>query len=530
MSGQRQQSSMLIGVFAAMAILQIGFAGRQCLWVDEVFSLAIATGHSLEHPANVADAAKGDFIQPDHPVPAAELQKYLAHESPPASPARIIRAVLLSDTSPPLYYLLLYLWTLVVGTSDIALRLFSVICYLAAYPLLIGVARRSGGERSVLPTCVLFAFSPMGLYFSGEGRMYSLLLFLIIGTAWASLLLRERGKSLGYSALWIVFSAAGFLTHYFFALPWLGIVIFLFLRPGKFERWRLLISLCFLALAVLPWYIIATASSGHWRVTQGWLTLRPTGGYNRSRAIRNQIIQFFSGGGTGFAKFRRWSSFLSLFLFMLIGGIMIWRLRWRAFEGSRLALWFWFVVAAATPSLIDLFGGTYFANNARYALPALPAAYLLAGMGIACFADRIGVILLVLIVISWGDAMVSMFRQHSRSEEPFRAIAQSITAHNTPSDLIVVHSIPSGVLGMARYSNKSSDIGVWVEQLGERRVPESIQSLIAGRSRVFFVLAHPLGEPVPEEQWLRAQSNVGSDSWRQRIKVTEFRPKTGEKF
>lgn len=209
---------------------------------------------------------------------------------------------------------------------------------------------------------------------------------------------------------------------------------------------------------------------------------------------------------------------------------MIWRLRWRAFEGSRLALWLWFIIAAAIPSLIDLLSGTYFANNPRYGLPALPAAYLLAGMGIACFSERTGLILLLLIVISWGDIMVTMFRQRSRSEEPFRPIAYSIAAHNTPSDLVLVHSIPSGVLGIARYSNKSSDVGAWVQQLGQRRVPESIERLVAGRSRVFFVLAHPLGEPVPEEQWLRARSIIGSDGWRQRIKVIEFRPKTGETF
>jgi hypothetical protein len=520
---------MLIGVFAVMAILQVSFAGRQCLWVDEVFSLAIATGHSLEHPPKVADTAKGDFIEPAQVVAAGELQKYLAHESPPASPARVIRAILFSDTSPPLYYLLLYVWTLVVGTSDIALRLFSVTCYLAAFPMLAAVARRTGGERSVLPTCVLFAFSPMGLYFSGEGRMYSLLLLLILGTAWTSLVLRQRAKSTGHSVLWVVLSTAGFLTHYFFALPWLALVLFLFLRPGEFDRWRLLICLCFVGLVLLPWYITAAAASSQWRVTQGWLSLHPTG-YNRFRAIRNQIVQFFSGGGTGFTQFRRWSSFLSLLLFMLIGGTAAWRFRWRAFQGSRLMLWLWFVVAAATPSLIDLLSGTYFTNNARYALPALPAAYLLAGMGIACFADRTATILLVLIVISWADVVVTMFRQNSRSGQPFRAIAQSITAHNTPSDLILVHSIPSGVLGIARYSDKSSAIGVWVEQLGQHRVPESIQSLIAGRSRVFFVLAHPLGEPVPEEEWLRARSMVSSDGWRQRIKVVELQPKIGATF
>ena len=122
-------------------------------------------------------------------------------------------------------------------------------------------------------------------------------------------------------------------------------------------------------------------------------------------------------------------------------------------------------------------------------------------------ADRTAAILLVLIVISWGDVTFSMFRQNSRSGEPFRAIADSIAAQITPSDLILVHSIPSGVLGIARYSNKSSAVGVWVEQLGQRRVPESFQGSCR-RSRVFFVLAHPLGEPVPEEQWLRLDPSL----------------------
>ena len=255
MTRQGKQSAALLGVFAVMALLQVSFAARQCLWVDEVFSLAMATGHSLEHPANIADAAKGDFIEPTQVVPAGDLQKYLAHENPPATPARVIRAILLSDTSPPLYYLLLYVWTLIVGTSDIALRLFSITCYLAAFPILAAVARRAGGERSVIPACVLFAFSPMGLYFSGEGRMYSLLLLVIIGTAWTSFAIREGGPSIGHFVLWIVLSVAGFLTHYFYALPWLGIVLFLFLRPGKLDRWRLLICVCLVGLFIVVYLI-----------------------------------------------------------------------------------------------------------------------------------------------------------------------------------------------------------------------------------------------------------------------------------
>src|SRR6266581_7946251 len=96
---------LLLVVVGLAAIVQANVAGRSGLWADEVFSLAMATGHSLEHPAAAADSVLGDFVESNTPVHAEELQRYLKHDSPPASPARVVRAVLLSDTSPPLYYL-----------------------------------------------------------------------------------------------------------------------------------------------------------------------------------------------------------------------------------------------------------------------------------------------------------------------------------------------------------------------------------------------------------------------------------------
>ena len=102
------------------------FLARQGLWVDEVFSLAIATGHSIEHPASESDAALGDFVEGEGARPASEWRAYLRHDDPPAGPARVVRATLLSDTSPPLYYLGLWGWTRALGTSDAALRGYSL--------------------------------------------------------------------------------------------------------------------------------------------------------------------------------------------------------------------------------------------------------------------------------------------------------------------------------------------------------------------------------------------------------------------
>src|SRR5205085_5023556 len=137
-------------------------------------------------------------------------------ENPPASLRRVVRAVILSDTSPPLYYILLYGWTLLFGTSDAALRLLSVSLSVASLPFLASVARRVAGNRAAIVSCALFAFSPLVIYYSTEGRMYSLLIFFALTTAWVSLVLQERGPHLGYCLLWIIFSAAGFLSHYFF--------------------------------------------------------------------------------------------------------------------------------------------------------------------------------------------------------------------------------------------------------------------------------------------------------------------------
>ena len=106
---------------------------------------------------------------------------------------------------------------------------------LACLPFLAGMARRTGGRGSVLPACILFALSPLAVYYSTEGRMYSLLWFCVLAVAWSSLVLRQGGGITLY-LLWIAISAAGFLTHYFFVFPWMAMAAFLLIRPGNFPR------------------------------------------------------------------------------------------------------------------------------------------------------------------------------------------------------------------------------------------------------------------------------------------------------
>ncbi len=361
---RRRNLLFLFIVFTLAALVDVVIASRSELWPDEVFSLATATGHSLEQPAAFASPTLGDFVEPDHPVPAKEFRHYVKHDDPPASPARVIRAVLLSDTNPPLYYLLLYGWTFIFGTSDIVLRVFSVVCSLACLPLLAGVARRTGGRGAVFPACVLFAFSPLAIYYSTEGRMYSLLWLCVLATTWASLILHQRGRGIAIYMLWIAGSVAGFLTHYFFVFPWLAILLYLLIRPGRLARRRLAACVILTSLLILPWYLKLPESLATWRISQGWLRLQPPG-FDRWGASLGLITQPFSWQhvhqpsliGYRLLLWRlvkhqwliqhvhqpwigyRVSYICALILFGFVGVAMVWRLRFHICGRGKLLLW-----------------------------------------------------------------------------------------------------------------------------------------------------------------------------------------------
>jgi hypothetical protein len=521
----RQQMWLLLGVFAVAALVRLGLTGRHSLWADEVFSLAIATGHSLEHPAAAANPALGDFVQPEAPVHAEEFKRYLAHDDPPASPSRVIRAVLLSDTNPPLYYLLLYGWTLVFGTSDVALRLFSTTCSLACLPFLAGIARRTGGSRAVLPSCVLFALSPLAVYYSTEGRMYSLLWLCVLATAWVSLVWRQREGNIALCVAWVGASAAGFLTHYFFVFPWIAMLAFLVIRPGMLDRRRLLASVFLVVLVIAPWYLKAPETLGYWRVTGGWLTLEP----RRLGVTRGSVFDFFSGGSYLWGHSRK-AEIVALALFASVAAAMAWRLRLRMFDGRRLFVWLWLVAAAAGPFAVDLLRGTFTAAYPRYWLTGLPAAYLLAGSGFKCLGGRASATVLLLIVLAWARPLLTIYKNSSRSGPSISKIARTVSSDVSASDLILVHSIPSNVLGVARYANGPAALASWVGQLGTRQVPESLHALTVNRLRILFVRLHELGQPAPEEDWLRANAVVFQEGSMGSARIIDFRPKNSQQF
>jgi len=531
-SGSRRRWAAALALFAICALLRFGLVGRQGLWADELFSLAMATGHSLEHPAEQADPALGDYVERTHPAQPSDYSRYLEHERPAADPARVVRAVLRSDTSPPLYYLLLYGWTLVLGTSDVALRLFSVLWALACFPMLWSLARLIGGKAAQVPVCLLFTFAPLSVFYAGEGRMYSLLWFWTIATMWLTLRLWRKSRP-GLFLLWVSVGAAGLLTHYFYAFILVAAVTWLFLHPGRLPRRFLCVGVVLVGLLVLPWYIQLPQSLAAWRVTGSWLNLRP-GNYSPMFSLLYLPWSYFALRGVWGVPV--WFDLLNGILYVAVGVVICARLRLALFTPRRRLLWM--CVAAACLGLVvfDLLRATYVVAQLRYAIAGMPAAFLLAGFGLSRLPLRQRTLIAAVVVGMCLLAISRMYMNSSRANEPFRQVGELLTETTRGSDLVVVHSIPSGVSGVARYleeagpSEPPPSFASWVGQLEQRRTPEDVRRLAAGFRRIMLVKIHDVGEPAPQEDWLRQNATLVDERYLEAAHILYFVPRGADVF
>lgn len=118
------------------------------------------------------------------------------------------------ETSPPLYFVLAWLWAKVFGTGEAGLRSLSALAGVAVIPLTYLCGRELVSRRAGLLAAALAALSPFLVWYSQEAREY----MLLAATSTASLLFFARTlRSATHANLgwWALFSALALLTHFF---------------------------------------------------------------------------------------------------------------------------------------------------------------------------------------------------------------------------------------------------------------------------------------------------------------------------
>ena len=120
------------------------------------------------------------------------------------------------ERTPPLYYMLAWLWTgpLGVGSGQVDLRMLSALFGTLTVPIAFLAGRELASRRAGVIAAALVALNPFLVWYSQEARAYALLVLML--TLGLYLMARAlRNPSRGNLALWALVSALALCSHYF---------------------------------------------------------------------------------------------------------------------------------------------------------------------------------------------------------------------------------------------------------------------------------------------------------------------------
>lgn len=162
-----------------------------------------------------------------------------------------------NDVHPPLYYILLKLYTYICGDSVIALRIFSALPIIAIMLLACTHIREKFGNKTALSLLIVIILMPVNQYLASEIRMYSFgMLFVLLSALYAyqSYTTFRRFDLIKFT----LFSLAAAYTHYY-ALMGVFYIYFLFLVVIVIAKRDKLISFIgysvLFVIGYLPWLI-----------------------------------------------------------------------------------------------------------------------------------------------------------------------------------------------------------------------------------------------------------------------------------
>src|ERR671911_1248833 len=141
----------------------------------------------------------------------------------------MLGAVPQSESTPPLYYMLAWIWSQIFGADEAGLRSLSAAVGAATVPATYAAGRQFVSRRSAFVAAALVAVSPLLVWYSQEARAYALLVLL---GALSLIPLRQAAglRPGGPLTAWAVFASLALATHYF--------ALFLIAAEAAWLLWR----------------------------------------------------------------------------------------------------------------------------------------------------------------------------------------------------------------------------------------------------------------------------------------------------
>jgi mannosyltransferase len=157
-----------------------------------------------------------------------------------------------SESTPPLYYVVAWLWTKPFGTGEVGIRSLSALLGTAAIPAFYLAARElTRSNRAGLAVAALAAFNPLLVWYSQEARTYALMALLgALSLYFFARLLPgyDRGALVG----WAITSALALTAHYFAGFLVVPEAVWLVWRLRRRPVWLAAGAVGAVGLALLP--------------------------------------------------------------------------------------------------------------------------------------------------------------------------------------------------------------------------------------------------------------------------------------
>src|SRR5216683_5151427 len=334
--GKNGFALVLCGIVLLAAGLRVYALDHQSLWTDEIFSLMTTD-------------------------PALTLHQFWD--------------LVLADTHPPIYYLVLHLSSTVFGQSEIVARapsaFFGVLtlCVAAVLP------GSSLSRSSRLAFLLFLAFSPGAVWYAREARSYALLLLLSTVITLACIRFvqcrqHEDRKARGAIVMLAAVSVLASFTHYFGFLLAAAAFLTCFLLSNRRRRAIVVLAGSGVAACFVPWVVYHSQTIDPQRAI--WIA-------ELSVAASLRWFEYLSFGGTA-----------SLALFIGTAAVLLATGGWRRFVARNSTVW-----ACALLCLVTLVAAAAISLHtpiltSRNMIVVLPPLYLIAAELTSCLVRRWG--------------------------------------------------------------------------------------------------------------------------------------------
>ncbi len=182
------------------------------------------------------------------------LDEYTSFDIAGKSLRAIISGSGFDNHTPPGYYLILHFWISLVGHTEAGLRSLSLVFDLLNVALIVSLFSRLFSREVGIGTGIFYACSSYAIYYAQEGRMYTLLLCLVLLTGRLGVDFIDEETGIGKKVALIIIGTLGMYTHYYYALSLIAItlgVTFSIVDKKRLLHWYALVGV--VAVLFLPW-------------------------------------------------------------------------------------------------------------------------------------------------------------------------------------------------------------------------------------------------------------------------------------